>query len=300
MDRFLDALEGAPADSCKFIAIDVETANQYAHSICQIGIAVVSAAGEIHTAGYDINPEQTFDPRNIQIHGIDTKRVAKAQTFAPVLQHLRPLLEKHPLIQHSSFDQTAIDAACRRHAIPILAAHWYDSVTIARNAWPELRGNGGHGLGHLKTFLNLDFKHHDAEEDARAAAEVVLRAQDHTAQGFHILAQKKRGKSGADRPQVPGDPNGALFGHVACFTGALTHPHPIATDRATAAGITVQKNLSKQVTMLVVGGQDLLIRAGLSKTTQQIQAEAWIAEGGSVRILHEQAFWDLLKAKTGA
>jgi DNA polymerase-3 subunit epsilon len=52
-----------------------------------------------------------------------------------------------------------------------------DSLIVARRAWPELRGNGGHGLGNPKTYLGLNFEHHDAEEDARAAAEVVLHAE---------------------------------------------------------------------------------------------------------------------------
>ena len=38
-------------------------------------------------------------------------------------------------------------------------------------------GNGGHGLASLKQHLGLVFDHHDAGEDARAAAEVVLRAE---------------------------------------------------------------------------------------------------------------------------
>ncbi|WP_342713966.1 hypothetical protein [Loktanella salsilacus] len=50
-------------------------------------------------------------------------------------------------------------------------------MTIARAAWPELKGNGGHGLANLKQELGLDFDHHDAGEDARAAAMVVLRAR---------------------------------------------------------------------------------------------------------------------------
>ena len=53
-----------------------------------------------------------------------------------------------------------------------------NSVTIARKAWPEWLGNGGHGLGHLKKALSLNFTHHDAGEDARAAAQVVLLAEE--------------------------------------------------------------------------------------------------------------------------
>jgi DNA polymerase-3 subunit epsilon len=51
-------------------------------------------------------------------------------------------------------------------------------VTIARKAWPEWLGQGGHGLAHLKKQLALEFQHHDAGEDARAAAQVVLLAEE--------------------------------------------------------------------------------------------------------------------------
>lgn len=57
------------------------------------------------------------------------------------------------------------------------AWNWRDSVTAARSAWPELKGNGVHGLASLKAYLGLRFEHHDAGEDARAAAEVVLLAE---------------------------------------------------------------------------------------------------------------------------
>ncbi len=53
-------------------------------------------------------------------------------------------------------------------------------MQIARRAWPEFSGNGGHGLAHLKQALALDFVHHDAGEDAKAAAMVVLRAEAQT------------------------------------------------------------------------------------------------------------------------
>lgn len=37
--------------------------------------------------------------------------------------------------------------------------------------------NGGHGLANLKKVLGLQFKHHYAGEDARAAAEVTLKVE---------------------------------------------------------------------------------------------------------------------------
>ncbi|WP_292069348.1 hypothetical protein [Marivita sp. XM-24bin2] len=68
-------------------------------------------------------------------------------------------------------------AACEKLGRSEPSWGWCDSVGVARRAWPELKGNGGHRLASLKAYLGLQFEHHDAEEDARAAAEVVLLAE---------------------------------------------------------------------------------------------------------------------------
>ena len=92
----------------------------------------------------------------------------------PVLQNA---LGGTIVYQHSGFDRSAVKAACGNCGLPIPEWNWRDSVHVARAAWPELRGNGGHGLASLKQYLGLEFEHHDAGEDARAAAEVVLLAE---------------------------------------------------------------------------------------------------------------------------
>lgn len=187
-------LEPISPDTFRFIAVDVETANSNKHSICQIGLAMAPYNGEIQTASFLIDPDEWFDDFNITLHGIDGDRVEGAPNFNTVIQAIRPLLERHTLIQHSSFDKLAFDAACKLNGLPNLRANWLDSVIIARSAWPELKGNGGHGLASLKNHLGLDFEHHDAEEDARAAAEVVLLAESRTSSPFCELAMTARQK----------------------------------------------------------------------------------------------------------
>lgn len=161
----------------RFIAVDVETAAYDVASICQIGLAFVRFDATIETYSSYVDPCMRFSEGNTRLHGIDANTVNGAPTFAQLLPHLRTLLEAHPLVQHSRFDEKAFDAACRAAQLPILKSVWSDSVSIARKAWPELRGNGGHGLGNLKQVLGLRFRHHDAGEDARAAAQVVLLAE---------------------------------------------------------------------------------------------------------------------------
>ena len=241
----------------RFVAVDVETANSNNHSICQIGLAMVSDTGEIHTSSFLVNPEERFDDFNVQLHGIDEMAVYRAQTFEVVLQTLRPFLERHTLIQHSSFDKRAFDAACKSSGIPNLRTNWLDSVIIARTAWPELKGNGGHGLANLKAFLNLEFNHHDAEEDARAAAEVVLLAETQSGKKFPELAKtaKQRKQKFPISVAVEGNQSGPLYGHIACFTGQLSLSRTEAATIAAGAGVTVKASMSKKVTLTVVGEQ---------------------------------------------
>jgi DNA polymerase-3 subunit epsilon len=177
-----------PNGDYRFIALDVETACGDSASICQIGLACVDTQDKIHTwAGY-VDPLMPFAPFNTELHGIDANTVRDAPNFAQIWGDLLPLLIQQPLVQHSRFDEHAINAACKTHAQTKPRLTWHDSVVIARRAWPELKRNGGHGLASLKQHLNLEFKHHDAGEDARAAAQVVLQAEAINA--YDALVQK--------------------------------------------------------------------------------------------------------------
>jgi DNA polymerase-3 subunit epsilon len=181
-----------PNGPFRFIALDVETANSDASSICQIGLACVRLDGSIHVTSTLIDPEQPFSDFNVQLHGIGPSHVRGAPTFPTIFRQIAPLLAEHTVIQHSPFDRNAIHGACRSHRLAEPNWVWIDSVQIARRAWPEFKGNGGHGLGHLKKALSLKFLHHDAGEDAKAAAMVVLRAERHTGQRFEDLASPAR------------------------------------------------------------------------------------------------------------
>lgn len=165
-----------PQGPFRFFALDVETANNHRGSICQIGVACVRPDNSIETWVTLVNP-QTRIWLWSGLHGITAERVEGAPTFADVLPVLEGALRGHTVYQHSGFDRSAVAAACADIDLVAPAWLWHNSVQVARAAWPELKGNGGHGLASLKAHLGLRFNHHDAGEDARAAAEVVLHAQ---------------------------------------------------------------------------------------------------------------------------
>lgn len=175
----LHTLAAFPEGPFRFMALDVETANNDRATICQIGVACVRPDNSIETWTTYVDP-QVDQWVFTGLHGISAVTVKDAPTFPEVLKLLDAALGGYKVYQHSTFDQTAIAAACARTSLCVPSWEWCDSVQVARNAWPELRGNGGHGLANLKDFLGLTFKHHDAGEDARASAEVVLLAERQT------------------------------------------------------------------------------------------------------------------------
>ena len=173
-----------PYGNFRFIALDVETACSDAASICQIGLACVDWDNRIQTYSTLVNPGTRFDLFNIRLHGIGPDHVAGALRFSEALALLVPLLSRHHLVQHSNFDKQAVAAACASCGTTPPDFRWSDSVKIARRAWPDLKGNGGYGLANLKKVLGLQFRHHDAGEDARAAAMVVLHAEERLGLSF--------------------------------------------------------------------------------------------------------------------
>ncbi|WP_085307374.1 3'-5' exonuclease [Planktotalea arctica] len=177
MNRFRH-LQTIPDGPFRFIAIDVETANKSNASICQIGLCFVNVRNQLQTFSTLVNPEGPFDPFNTQIHGITSDMVTQAPNFADAYGALYAVLEDNHLARHSRFDERAFEAACARYEMSMVTSHWTNSVQVARKAWPEFKGAGGHGLAHLKKVLGLEFHHHDAGEDARASATVILLAEE--------------------------------------------------------------------------------------------------------------------------
>ncbi|MTE01996.1 hypothetical protein GIY56_17040 [Paracoccus sp. YIM 132242] len=196
-----------PEGPFRFFALDVETANSDPASICQLGLACVRDDGTIRVASTLIDPEQPFADFNVNLHGIGRAQVVGAPKFPTILQQIAPLVEEHVIIQHSTFDRGAINGACRKYGLPAPDWQWADSVQIARRAWPELRGQGGHGLGNLKQVLDLEFEHHDAGEDAKAAALVVLRAEAQTGQSLADMMNPARKVQSGGRRQKPAPVN---------------------------------------------------------------------------------------------
>ena len=163
-----------------FNSVDVETANSDRASICQIGIVHV-CDGEIRDQWETlIDPEDWFSSLNTDIHGIDQATVENSPILPDVCDELHRRLHGSVLVSHTAFDRTAFRSAMTKYDLEQLQVTWLDSAKVARLAWPDEFGVRGWNLENIANQLDITFTHHDALEDARAAAEIVLRACDAT------------------------------------------------------------------------------------------------------------------------
>ena len=280
-----------------FNAIDVETANADRASICQIGIVHVQDGVVVNRWQTLVNPEDWFDPWNVSIHGIDEKDVRRSPTLPEVREELRRRLHGSVLVSHTSFDRVAFERAMTRYDLEQLQVTWLDSAKIVRRAWPDRYGRSGYGLKNVATDLDISFAHHDALEDARAAAEIVLSACVAAEMDIEDWLQRVNRPifpSSSESPRREGNVEGALFGESLVFTGALGIPRRAAADMAAGAGCHVAANVSKKTTILVVGTQDKSKLKGYEKSTKHRKAETLIEKGVDIQILSETDFSELV------
>jgi len=279
----------------KFTAIDVETANPNMASICQIGIVKVQNGLISEEWKTYIDPEDYFDGINVSIHGIEETLVKGAPTFSQICDTLRSHLEAQVLVSHTHFDRVALHQASSRSGFDITPSAWLDSARVARRAWKSC-AHRGYGLHDVCSMLGFSFKHHDALEDARAAAHIVLAACTECSLDIDAWLRRVRepidpssGNSGAALRR-DGNPEGPLYGEVIVFTGALDIPRREAADLAAALGCKVASGVTTETTLLVVGDQDIAKLAGHDKSSKHRKAEKLISSGVPMRILGETDF----------
>jgi len=164
-----------------FFSIDVETANADRSSICQIGIVAVEDGVITSEWSSLVNPEVDFHPRNRILHGISARMVADQPTFSDVYAELEKFMQGTLLVAHSRFDKQALLAAAIKSNLAPYSPVWLDSRQIAKAAWHDTDiCSNGLALDEICTNLGISFEHHDALEDAKAIAQIVIRACEDT------------------------------------------------------------------------------------------------------------------------
>jgi DNA polymerase-3 subunit epsilon len=281
-----------------FVVIDVETANPDVSSICQIGI-VAFDGGRVQESWQSlVNPEDYFDDFNVSIHGIDEGAVDGAPTFPQIFDAVRGRLVGAVVASHTAFDRVALARAVQKYGLQSVECAWLDTAMVVRRAWPEF-SQRGYALANVASRFGITYAAHNAEEDARAAGEILVRAIDEMAMTVREWLDR------VTRPIHPSsrsasiaadvNPDGHLYGEVVVFTGALSIPRREAAQLAASAGCEVAGSVGRSTTLLVIGDQHVRRLAGHEKSSKHRKAEQLTARGQAIRILGESDFRRLVE-----
>jgi DNA polymerase-3 subunit epsilon len=174
----------------RFAAIDFETASGARASACSLGIAVVEGGEIVARREWLIRPPSLyFNPFNIAVHGITPEMVEDAPEFDALWPEMERAIGGRALVAHNAaFDMSVLRATLTHYDVWCEKMEFVCSVALARKCWPELPR---HSLDALAREFGIEFRHHNAEEDAVAAAKVVLRAAgEYSAESVEELMER--------------------------------------------------------------------------------------------------------------
>ncbi|RUT30564.1 hypothetical protein EJP77_12100 [Paenibacillus zeisoli] len=305
-----------------FVSLDFETANMRNRgSVCAVGIVVVRD-GEVAEEFYSlVNPLDDFDPYVVQIHGITEAMVQDAPTFKELWDSIGPLLNNQVVVAHNAaFDMSVLKHCMTVHELPSDGFHYLCSYLLAKRIWPGLTS---YRLNSISRHLELDaFRHHDALEDARAAALVFIKCMEKAEAALapelaarceyrlgsilpdytHITFASTRSSGGSVRasqiaPSVSEfDENHVLYRKHVVFSGTLSSlSRREAMQRVADAGGLLADQVLPNTHYLVVGSKDYMKHHNGTKSNSKIRkAEKLSSSGRKIRILPEEEFLPLL------
>ena len=314
----------------EMLAIDFETASGR-DAVCAVGLYRFGD-NEVISEHHLIDPEidaSDWDSMAMLIHGISPADVIGAPNFPTIWKRIEELSKDSVLLAHNAgFDMSVLRNSFARYGMTPGEITYLCSAKIAKKTWPEIPTTR---LGYLADLLDIDFVHHNPEEDAMASATIFQKAvlkrygPDSTQvdlenfineiglQFGHIysdLNYKPCGVPGHKNSSKPSkktidyepdpsriiDESHPLFGAKVAFTGTLTSMNRTeAFMRLMDYGGDPETNVTKKTNYLVLGEQDLWKFKPGSEVSSKMQKAIDLAEAGQdIEIIGEQDFLKLL------
>jgi DNA polymerase-3 subunit epsilon len=310
-----------------FIAIDFETANYCRDSACQIGITTVKDGKIMDVKSWLINPDTFFDYYNIRLHGITQEMVKDQPTFDQLWSTIAPYFGdkeegSHIIFAHNaSFDIGVLIQMLIRYHIAIPEFVFGCSVAVSRRTWS---GEASYNLDSMCRKLGISPGNHDAGEDSRACAEIVLKAAQEKEVDFSkewldgndlieienkfkiLFGEINKGwyypcicqrLSKSQRlkkiigDSAKNDPDCIFYEKHVVFTGTLSSMKRSDAQQIIAdiGGIN-QNGVNKETDYLIVGQQDYRIVGEDGMSSKQEKAIKMINKGSALEILSEDDF----------
>lgn len=297
-----------------YVALDVETANSFRGSICSIGL-VKFQNGKVVDSFYSlINPEEDFDYRNINIHGITQKDILNSPIFPEIRQRIIDFIGTNIVVSHfAQFDIGALKDAYLKYNLDFDDVKFVCSYRLAKLALPGLIN---YKLKTLTKELNIKLEHHNALSDAKASGLILgylLSANsysdiDEFLYNYHYNKTGLHGQYGFNR-QLKGDyksnliyqpteeekalmnPEHYFYGLYFCFTGKLERmTRKEANTMVALTGGIPEKSVTKNTNILVVGEQDWRVVGESGLSSKMKKAQSLLENGQNIEIMTEDDF----------
>lgn len=156
-----------------FVAIDFETANACRSSACSLGLVEVQGGVITSEQVWLIDPEQPFDYRNIQIHGITPAMVSGMPTFYELWPTIEPFLQGKKVVAHNaSFDMSVLRYCLDQSGIDYPAFQYFCTYLLSKKMLQDL---SSYKLNVIADYYDIALNHHEALDDARACAKILLK-----------------------------------------------------------------------------------------------------------------------------
>lgn len=159
--------------SATFTALDFETANHRGESICQVGLVRYENGVVKRELARLVRPPQNwFNARFTDIHGIHSGLTRAAPDFATLWPEIESLITGQTVVAHNGprFDFRVLRQTLAHYGLPVPT---FEGVCTLRIY--------GRGLATLCVEHGIALDHHDALSDARACGALYLRSLRMTA-----------------------------------------------------------------------------------------------------------------------
>jgi DNA polymerase III subunit epsilon len=155
-----------------FVAVDFETANHDPSSACAIGLAFVRDGRLTGSTSYLIRPPSRRFVFT-RVHSLTWDDVWDAPSFSELWGGLRDQLKSEILVAHNAaFDKAVLSECLLHYGIRYRLNTFLCSMQLCKEAFGFSRLK----LDYVCRQLKIALQHHDAESDAKAAANIVIKA----------------------------------------------------------------------------------------------------------------------------
>lgn len=160
-----------------YTVIDVETPNTKNDSICSIALVNVKDGVLISQEYYIIDPEDSFDDRNIKIHGINRNKVFGKPNFKVIWRDIEHYFTNGIIVAHNAtFDLNVINKSLRKYEVDVPDFYYLCTLDLSRKCFLDFEK---FRLDYLCSKFNIEMdQYHNALCDALSCQKLLFKIME--------------------------------------------------------------------------------------------------------------------------